>query len=256
MEKKEYYTLRFASAMCFVGHGCFGIITKKIWLNYFAVFGINSVIAYKLMPVLGTVDILLGISLLVYPTRAVISWLIVWGLVTAVLRPLSGEPFMEMVERAGNYGAPMALLLLCRNMKNSWFSYLKPEEPLSAETVKKLTTCLKIVVFLLFIGHGWLNIIEKKGIISQYAALGFTNPQIVAHIIGITELIAALTLFIRPVGWLLITLLIWKMASELFYPHWELFEWVERGGSYGAILCFWFIVRQRSTSNYKQALAA
>jgi hypothetical protein len=30
------------------------------------------------------------------------------------------------------------------------------------------------------------------------------------------------------------------MASELFYPHYEFFEWVERGGSYGAIIALWF----------------
>lgn len=38
-----HYSLRVASAMRFIGHGAFGIITKKIWLNYFAVFGIGSV---------------------------------------------------------------------------------------------------------------------------------------------------------------------------------------------------------------------
>ena len=100
--------------MCFIGHGAFGIITKKIWVNYFAVFGINSVMAYKLMPLLGAADILMGISLLFYPTRAVASWLVIWGLVTGALRPLSGEPFMEMIERAGNYGVPLVLLILCQ----------------------------------------------------------------------------------------------------------------------------------------------
>jgi hypothetical protein len=26
------------------------------------------------------------------------------------------------------------------------------------------------------------------------------------------------------------------MGSELFYPHFEIFEWVERAGSYGTLL--------------------
>ena len=109
---KCIYALRIASAMCFIGHGTFGIITKPIWCNYFAVFGIGHDLAYHLMPVLGTIDILLGLSLLFYPTRAVLGWLVIWGAVTALLRPLSGEPFGEFIERAGNYGAPLALLLL------------------------------------------------------------------------------------------------------------------------------------------------
>ena len=245
LENKEYYSLRFASAMCFIGHGAFGIITKKIWANYFAVFGINSVLAFKLMPWLGAADILMGISLLFYPTRAVASWLVIWGLFTAALRPLSGEPFMEMIERAGNYGVPAALLILCQPFtQKGLFSNLQPEQPISTATLEKLSWCLRIVVFLLLIGHGWLNLTEKKGIMSQYMALGFTGPGNVAHIVGTAEIIAGLVILARPVAWLLAVLLIWKMASELFYPHWEIFEWVERGGSYGAILSLWFITRR------------
>ena len=86
-KKNIYYTLRFASAMCFIGHGCFGIITKQIWCNYFAVFGIGHDMAYQLMPVVGTVDVLMGISLLFYPTRVILTWLVIWGFITAsVLR--------------------------------------------------------------------------------------------------------------------------------------------------------------------------
>src|ERR1700729_613748 len=99
---KVYYTLRLAVAMCFVGHGAFGIITKPIWCNYFAVFGIGHDLAYRLMPLVGTIDILLGLSLLIYPIRAVAAWLVIWGIVTGALRPLSGEPFVELIERAGN----------------------------------------------------------------------------------------------------------------------------------------------------------
>lgn len=48
-EKKIYYILRTAVAMCFIGHGAFGIITKQIWCNYFAVFGIGQEMAYHIM---------------------------------------------------------------------------------------------------------------------------------------------------------------------------------------------------------------
>jgi hypothetical protein len=41
---------------------------------------------------------------------------------------------------------------------------------------------------------------------------------------------------------MILTLLIWKMASEFFYPHYELFEWVERGGSYGTLIALWFAI--------------
>jgi hypothetical protein len=84
--QKLHYTLRIASAMCLIGHGAFGIITKAVWCNYFAVFGIGHDMAYHLMPVVGCVDILLGLSLLVYPTRIVLSWLVLWAVRRAFWR--------------------------------------------------------------------------------------------------------------------------------------------------------------------------
>jgi uncharacterized membrane protein len=243
-KKNIYYTLRFASAMCFIGHGAFGIIGKKIWLNYFAVFGIGSTLGTHLMPILGTIDILMGISLLIYPTRAILAWLAFWGLITAFCRPLSGEPFPEFIERAGNYCAPFALILLCGagNMLNvkKWFTRLDYNSPESFKVRSGVFFCLRIAAFLLLAGHGWLNMIEKKALIAQYTGLGFSNPANVAHIVGIAEILAALSVLIKPVRPLLFIFLIWKMGSELFYPHWELFEWLERGGSYGVILALWF----------------
>lgn len=241
LSKKQniYYTLRFAAALCFIGHGSFGIITKAIWCNYFAVFGIGHDLAYHLMPILGTVDILMGLSLLFYPTRAIVGWLVVWGFVTAMCRPLSGEPLAEFIERAGNFGTPLALLILCgfkfKNLKG-WFEKIIPGRAPDKSALRTITLLLRVVVFLLLIGHGYLNLIEKKGLLTQYASLGFSNPANVAHIAGVFEVLAAITVLVKPMRPVLLAFLVWKMGSELFYPHWEMFEWIERAGSYGAIL--------------------
>jgi hypothetical protein len=253
-EQKIHYTLRVATAMCFIGHGAFGIITKKIWCNYFAVFGIDSATAYRLMPVLGYFDILLGVIMLVYPMRIIPLWLVIWGLVTATLRPLSGEPFAELFERAGNFGAPLAFLLLSgtgggsrsgtgRSGIAGWFTRVNPSTQLTPQSNKKLALCLRVVVFLLLLGHGWLNILGKKGLIDQYAGLGFGDPTLTAEIVGLLEMVAACAVLIRPFRPLLLILLVWKMGSELFYPHYELFEWIERGGSYGSLLALWLVTR-------------
>jgi hypothetical protein len=245
--QRIHYTLRIASAMCFIGHGAFGIITKPIWCNYFGVFGIGPDLAYKIMPLVGTVDILLGLSLLVYPLRAVAGWLVCWGIITASLRPLSGESFGEVIERAGNYGAPLALLLLSapgiRGFKGWWTKIDANPRP-DARTMARVSWCLRIVVFLLLVGHGWLNLIEKKALLQQYTALGFSNPANVARLAGSFELLAALAVLARPVRPLVLAFLIWKMATELFYPRWEVFEWVERGGSYGALLALWLALEK------------
>jgi uncharacterized membrane protein YphA (DoxX/SURF4 family) len=243
-EHKIYYTLRLASAMCFIGHGAFGIITKPIWCNYFAVFGIGRSLSYQLMPVVGIIDILCGLIILIYPLRATISWLVIWGAITALLRPLSGEPFAEFIERAGNFGSPLALLILS--------GYYRPKQirnlfvPVGFDVLndtkilKQLVVCLQIIVFLLFLGHGWLNLIEKKSLVDQYMALGFVNPGMAAQVIGLLEVIGAFSVLYRPFKPVVLVLFIWKVTSELFYPQYELFEWIERGGSYGAVLALWF----------------
>ena len=244
-EQKTYYILRIAVAMCFIGHGAFGVITKPIWCNYFAVFGIGHNLAYRLMPVLGTADIVMGLMMLVYPIRAIAMWLVFWGLITAALRPLSGEPFAELIERAGNFGAPLALLLLSggqvKNLKHC-FTKIEPKPYINNTTILYITNCLRITVFLLFIGHGWLNMAEKKGLLSEYASLGFSNPAGVAHIVGLLEELAACIVLLRPIRSLLLVFLVWKIISELFYPHWEIFEWIERGGSYGTLLALYLII--------------
>src|SRR5450432_504813 len=254
-QQKIHCTLRLAVAMCFIGHGAFGIVTKPIWCNYFAVFGIGHDTAYRLMPLLGSFDILMGIGMLVYPIRAIPVWLIIWGTVTALLRPLSGEPFAEFMERAGNFGAPLALLILSGGIGKNIFTPLNPNVELDDKTFSRVLICLKLIVFLLLAGHGWLNIIEKKSLLNQYTTLGFSNAGKTAVTIGISEIIASFLLLIRPFRPMILALFIWKMSSELFYPHYELFEWIERGGSYGVLLACWFAQDANASFKFKNPKA-
>ncbi|MBN8584680.1 MAG: hypothetical protein J0M37_06240 [Ignavibacteria bacterium] len=244
-EVQLFQVFRIAIAMCFIGHGAFGIITKQIWCNYFAVFGIDQVIAYKLMPVVGTFDIFMGILIITYPMRIVPAWLVFWGLFTALLRPLSHEPFAEFLERAGNYGTPFAMLLLVgfgNNFKDL-FSRLKSDNFAQKNVCKKIEICLRVTVFLLLLGHGWLNLIHKKGLLDQYSSVCISDPVTVAGIIGIFEILAAILILIKPLRSILLPLLIWKIASEMIYPAYPYWEWIERGGSYAAIMALLIIIK-------------
>jgi len=252
-EQKVHYALRIASGLCFIGHGAFGIITKSIWCNYFGVFGIGQILSYKLMPFLGSIDILLGILILIYPIRAVVWWLVIWGFITALLRPLSGEPFAEFIERFGNFGTPLALLLVSGGFTKNWKDFFTPltvNKQFNENTLSAIITCLRFVVFFLFLGHGYLNLIEKKSLLNEYLVLGFIHPADTAQAIGIIEIVAALSVLIRPFRSVLLLLFIWKITTELFYPQYELFEWIERAGSYGAILGLWFAM-EGTSKQYK-----
>jgi hypothetical protein len=107
-----HWLLRFACACIFIGHGAFGLITKPVWVSYFAVVGIPPATAYLLMPVIGTIDIALGILAFFKPLRAVLLYMVFWSLLTATIRPLAGEPLWEFIERTPNWGVPLAFLLL------------------------------------------------------------------------------------------------------------------------------------------------
>ena len=68
-----------------------------------------------------------------------------------------------------------------------------------------------------------------------------------AKTIGILELLAAVCVLVRPVAPFILVLFLWKMLSESFYLHYGTFEWIERGGSYGAILALWFATSSKFT---------
>ena len=108
-----YWLLRIACAAEFVGHGAFGIITKAAWVPYFGVLGIPPELAWKLMPVIGTVDITVGLVVgLIRPARVLLLYMATWGLLTATIRPLAGEPIWEFVERVPNWAIPLVFLLI------------------------------------------------------------------------------------------------------------------------------------------------
>ena len=114
-----HWLLRLACALEFVGHGAFGVLTKPAWVAYYGVVGIPEPWAYRLMPLTGGVDIFLGFLVLLKPVRAALLYMAVWGLWTALLRPLAGEPVWETIERAPNYLVPAALLSL-RGLPAEW----------------------------------------------------------------------------------------------------------------------------------------
>ncbi|MDE3234605.1 MAG: hypothetical protein KGO81_01530 [Bacteroidota bacterium] len=248
VENYILHVLCISVAMCFIGHGSFGIITKPIWCNYFAVFGIDHTLSYSLMPWVGAIDVLLGVIMLFRPMRIIALWLVIWGICTASLRPLSGEPFAELIERAGNFGAPMALLILAGLPKNfkELFSPIQLNGEIDFKRQYLLKDQLRIIVFLLLAGHGWLNLIDKKALLDQYAYIGLSNPDKTALWIGLAEVFGALFILIKPFRILVFSFFVWKMLSELFYPKYELFEWIERGGSYGTLLALLLILEYSS----------
>lgn len=106
------WALRFGVFGTFLGHGIFGLQQKAGWFDYFAAVGIGHDAAATLLLLVGLLDVVVAFVVLVYPVRLVVLWAALWGLVTALIRPIAGEPIWDFVERWSNWAAPLALLFL------------------------------------------------------------------------------------------------------------------------------------------------
>src|SRR5688572_17321381 len=158
------WILRVGFAMCFVGHGVFGLLQKREWLVFFDRFGIAAEPALLLMPVVGAVDIAIGIAVLLGAPRAVILYGAFWTLFTAALRPLSDLSFGELLERAGNYGVPIALLTWTAG--RPWCARLGTHHMKAEWTSRVRAVCIATTALLLA-GHGWLAL-EGKPLLASH----------------------------------------------------------------------------------------
>jgi hypothetical protein len=230
--------------LCFVGHGAFGFYRKEAWVPYFAVVGIGRDTARALMPWVGMMDISVGLAVLLSPRRALLAWMMLWATWTAILRPLAGEPAWEALERAGNYGVPLAFLLLSApGAGREWWRSASPlpDHP----PWRRAQTAVAIIVALLFLGHGALALAAKPGMVVNMASL---FPTAIASALtrasGALEIAAALVVLRWPTPGLAFGMAAWKLGTEALFivagaPAWEV---VERGGSYAAPIALGLIL--------------
>jgi hypothetical protein len=202
-----HWLLRLACAAEFVGHGAFGIITKAVWVPYFGVVGIPPELAWKLMPIIGSVDIALGLLTLVRPMRGVLLYMAFWGFATATIRPLAGESIWEFVERVPNWAVPLAFFGLVSGAPS-----LRPG---------RLERLLRLAVAGALVGHGAYGaILGKPSWVDYLAVLGIPSasggPLVVG--IGAFEMALGLVALVAPVPAVLVFLTAWKMATELLRP--------------------------------------
>jgi hypothetical protein len=112
MIKDPEWILRLGVFGTFFGHGVFALLGKESWIPYFTSVGISEAAAATLLPLIGAMDVVVAIMALFWPLRFVLCWAATWGFVTALIRPIAGEPIWDFVERSANWAAPLALLAI------------------------------------------------------------------------------------------------------------------------------------------------
>src|SRR5215831_8169658 len=205
--RQLHWLLRLGVIGCFLGHGVYGVLTKEAWVPYFGVVGIDRAWAYWLMPWIGMLDIGLGLTMAIVPLPIGLLHLTVWGLWTAALRPLAGEAVWECVERAGNYGVPLAILVLVgvpRGLRG-WFRPMWPSTlaPLTADRGRVMHGILRVTTFLLLLGHGALGALDNKpALTAHYASLGLRNITLgrltLTQMVGGVEMVLAIAVLVAP----------------------------------------------------------
>jgi uncharacterized membrane protein YphA (DoxX/SURF4 family) len=245
--------LRISVAACFIGHGAWGVITKEDWLPFFRSQGIPDELAWQLMPLIGIMDILVGIAVLVKPRRVLLLFMMIWALWTAMLRPISGTPgTWEFWERAGNWMPPLMMLMLggAFAMKaKEWFAgYAEP--PLDQDKLGVLHFLGRLTIGLLLIGHGGFGaFVEKPMLIEHFASVGLPADVAFINAVGWFEILLGVAILLRPALPLIWLALIWKILTELLYVTEggliNSFEFVERAGDYGVPLAMILILNYR-----------
>jgi phosphohistidine phosphatase SixA len=244
------WMLRIAFAMCFIGHGAFGLLQKRDWLAFFVPFGVPEDVALLLMPVIGSVDIAIGIAGLFGPPRIVFLYGAFWCLMTAALRPLVGMSAGEFFERAGNFGIPIALLVATAGLP--WLARIRTAQIDPRRMAQVRAICIATTALLLA-GHGWLAL-ESTPLLARHAALAGFAPAAVP-LVGLAEILLAIACVLRPHPALMAGIAVWKIATESLFvvggaPLWEV---IERGGSYAAPLIVVALARERIVTAIRPA---
>lgn len=215
LEHKLHWLLRLGVVGCFIGHGAYGLLTKEAWVPYFGVVGIDRAWAYRLMPWVGVMDVSLGLTMAVVPLPIILLHLALWGIWTATLRPLSGDSVWELVERAGNYGVPLAFFVLvgvpyCRR---GWFAPVCPStmSPLTVHRARAMHRILRLTTCLLLLGHGALGVLNSKpALTTHYASIGLDNLAVggltLTRMVGSVEIVLAVAVLVAPFPSLLLVI--------------------------------------------------
>ncbi len=234
------WILRITIALTFIGHGIWGLLAKKEWAAFFVPFGIPQTLAFKLMPLIGAIDIFLGIFVLFYVYKPFLWWMLFWGVWTALLRPIAGMSWFEVIERAGNFGPALALLALIyyREKKLDWVEWI-----------------VRISLSLLLIGHaGYAIVLQKPLLTTHFASIGINATPSFLIWFGMIEIGLALLVLAMPSIALYAFILAWKLITESLFistgPAINLLEFIERAGDFGIPIALIFFEMWKKKGNH------
>jgi len=115
-------------------------------------------------------------------------------------------------------------------------------------TMKKMEWALRIGVAGEFLGHGLLAVQGKKdwiGWISQLTNVSDPTARTILLIVGVSDVLVALTVLLRPINWVLLWAVFWGFWTALVRPlvggSW--LDFIERFANWGAPLALYYFYK-------------
>lgn len=247
---------------CFVGHGFWGILGKTAWVSFFEVFFFSEPLSYSFMPIVGVMDILVGVAIFFTPTKGLLMWAAIWTVFTAALRPSAGMGMSEFFERAGNYGPPIALLwgLGWPTRSIPSFKKLSLSDFKWTTRIKGIEVILRWSLFLLLAGHGGLAFFKESALLGKHLMfIGIPVDALTFKIFGLFEMLLGLWVLLLPsTKGLFWFVLFYKLFTESLHPivgqSRDILETIERMGDYVIPLMLILIYSQKKLNRKPFAL--
>jgi hypothetical protein len=133
----------------------------------------------------------------------------------------------------------------------TWLRIKALPRSLEAISITRLSWILRLTTASLLIGHGGFGVfMHKQAWVHYIGVLGIGADTVqsasLIDVVGWFEIALAVAVLVKPMPGLLLGVVAWKLGTEfLRLPAGEpIWEFLERGGSYGAPLALFFIRRQ------------
>lgn len=111
ISRKTVFVLQLGLAATFLGHGILAILQNPSWLPFLLFWGMKIDLASTVIVIIGALDVVIAILLLAKPSKPLLYWCLFWTFATALMRPLTGSPIWDFIERGAFMAIPLFLIL-------------------------------------------------------------------------------------------------------------------------------------------------
>lgn len=128
--------LQIGAGICFIGHGMLAISGKIQFVALLQTFGFHEEGALTILKAIGALDVIIGLLLIVRPTKVILIWAVLWTMLTIAAWGIHGDSMMDLFRRITYTTTPLAMLILLYRNKADEKSPIKKKENITFDFSK------------------------------------------------------------------------------------------------------------------------